>query len=430
LNLYKEGLKGFLLVCQENPSWMSQLEDKLEQYELEAENIAINGTDAEINSDSGARASQIAASWATVSVAIGQSFGTSSKPSLSANFGILKNFNHFTADLLIPNKYQSAIRSSLFGKNPPSNSNYQKRILLFGKLKVALRESFLEMVKGDAHQRDFCQCFDYTNLFRFVHSLTPQAAVTFGIPQTELGFEYDYTKAFEDNCRTDCGESIQSRACPNNGIEHQDGSCSYNFYMESSAVMTSFPMTYKQNEALKFTVTGGPVNLFMAQSSSTGSKTYIISISRTKTEVFLSTVGDGKSKISKGSSTVALKDGQSIWVTMYSNVLKVGLGSVGKKEILSIPMTGLSLFTPTVVGFVKTSTARTMVMNAKFSNCSGNGHMVIKALFKTPTCKCDPLYSGNFCETSLVESWIQNKPNPAGVKYSVQGKLNAGIIRR
>jgi hypothetical protein len=425
LNLYKEGLKGFLLICQENPLWMAQLEDKLTEYEQESEETARHGTSSEVNSDSAARASQITASWGVVSNAIGTAFGSTPKNVIKANFGIPNNFNTLTANLLLPNKFQKQIQSTLWGKTSPSNSNYQKRIILFGKLKEALRGSFLEMVKGTSTQRDFCQCFDYTNLFRFVHSLTPQAAVTFGLPQDQLAFEFDYSKRFEDNCRSECGTAARSSKCPNNGIEQLDGSCSYNFYLSSIVEVASFPMTYKQNEALKFTVTGGPVDLVMAQSSSVGSRAYTISISRTKTQVFLSTLGNSKSKISLGSSSQALNDGQALWVTMYSNVLKVGLGSVGSREILSIPITIYNLFTPSVVGFVKTSESRTTVMNAKFSKCSGNGQMTVPQLNKSPTCKCSNFYSGNFCETSILQSiTAMNRP------FSAVGNIAIGIIRR
>eukprot|EP01080_Neovahlkampfia_damariscottae_P006726 gene6726-10891_t len=414
LELYKEGLKGFLLLCSEEANGFTDIETKLDEYETEARETVDSKNQYVINSDSTASAQQRVDNWGKLAKAItnvANKAKTSgmSMASFKTAFTIKDNkatrFSKFNAKSFIDKRSFSLIANSL-GKKGKNDGNlkendYYQRVVLYNQLKQSLRNSFIEMVQGNSEQRDFCQCSDYNRFFKFFNDIPSSVALgTYGIDQNQLGFQYDYYQNFENICRSKCPTSSK---CENNGIKKKTGICSYNLFDINIVQNQQYPIKMKRNEALKFEMGGNDVYVLLSTGTAINSVVYRIVLGgwgNTKSSISIGKVGESGTFVH--SSTLKTVNSspfdlhEPIWITFYMNEIKVGRSNfVGSGEIMSQKLSSKRLYTfPTHVGFGKHSSApRCDIVNARFEPCSGNGKKL--GSFK---CKCAKNFFGSLCE--------------------------------
>ena len=423
LELYKEGLKGFLLLCSETDNGFTDIEAKLDEYENEAKETVSRNNKYEIRSDSTASAEQEVSGWEQMANAINTVFtGAKSKgvgfKSVKASFGIKDkkaSYSNFSPKQFFNNRDFNAILGLLVakGKNDGNlgNNHYAKRVVLYNQLKESLRLSFINMVEGNSEQRDFCQCADYNRFFLFFNHLPASEALTiYGIEKDQLFYQFEYLNSFESTCKAKCPTESK---CENGGIKQMNGICTYNLFDIGVVQNQQYPMTYQSNHALKFEMSGNDVTILFTSSRTSGGKVQAVTLGsngNTKSTITSGNIATNGAyivtKTHKTETTPAFGSRQNIWITNYDGEIKVGHGSiVGVSTFLSYR--GLTLgFSKghkkqvnllNFVGFAKSTTApRSDIINAHFVICSGNGKV------KSNGCICKPTFSGNYCENSTT----------------------------
>ena len=348
LNKFKDGLKGFVNVCRQNPYYFAHLKYRLDRFEQEADAKARSGNSASINADAAASAASDEDKWET-------------------------------SDLNATDK--------------------EKRKDLLKQAKKLFKEKFLALISGQVNQKDFCLCSDYKRFFDIIkHQSSSQVKSTFGI--SSLTFKYQYMQGLEQQCKNYCPCN-----CPNGGICQKDGSCNYNIYNVGTMNQQNFPIEYKKDHLLQFEMSGYDTYIMLSSSRSNGANVYWIILNGWGNSK--SYFGSGKwyngnivgAQQISFVTTSARTGPTQVWISFLGGVMKVGYGNSYESGTF-INVRPSVQFTPRYVGISKYGGApRVDVIDVRQSPCNGRGS------YSGGRCHCSWFYSGTYCETRKKFSW-------------------------
>ena len=161
LNDYKDGLHGFSKICRLNPEWMNQLTTTLKEFE----------------SDS-----------------IKQSYKTTTGPEADSTVAAFKKMRN----------YVSSIR---FGINIDPTKRYKYD--LFNDLLNQFRTQFVDQLKGNKVQQEYCLCEDYARFFYYMNQVTSTTRKNFyGV--SSLSFEAAYIQNLKNSCSSRCVSAMKA----------------------------------------------------------------------------------------------------------------------------------------------------------------------------------------------------------------------------
>ena len=170
LNDYKDGLSGFSKICTENPKWINELERNLRLFEA-------NSLSESMKTNSGAESDSIVKSF--------------------------KRIREYREDQR---------RKSIL------NPNAKYRFDLLNGLFNTLRQGFIDLIKGNQIQQEYCLCSDYGRFFDLMNKLPQNTRETFyGLDN--IDFQNFYMENLKMTCVSRCSSAMKNKGYSTSQIQ-------------------------------------------------------------------------------------------------------------------------------------------------------------------------------------------------------------------